>query len=415
MPVSNKSAISFVKYICLLLFCCGTVLPISVYAQKAKRQQLDQEKKSLYKEVATAQKLLQATQRNKAASTEGLLILQRQIASRESIIANIEENITLLDISITDATQKIDSLDRTLKILKEEYVGMVRQAYLTESTYNRLLFLFSAKDVNDAYKRIKYMDYYRDHRKKQLELISSSQQSLLNKLATFKAEKNEQSLLLGDAVNERSLLEKEKNVKSTMVKQLRGTEKQLKQKISQQQTALEDLNDQIRDLIKAETPAPKSTTTTTHDTNLKATPKAGKLSVAFAQNKGKLPWPVAEGIITEHFGTNPHPLLPNIEINNNGINIATPEGSSVDAIFQGTVSNILYNPSFQWAIIINHGEYYTVYAHLGVVDVAKGDEIITKQSIGTVYTDPDENKTTVHLEIWDGNTKLNPARWLAHK
>lgn len=413
MPVSNKSAISFVKYISLLLFWCGTVLPISVYAQKAKRQQLDQEKKSLYKEVATAQKLLQATQRNKAASTEGLLILQRQIAGRENIIANIEEYITLLDISITDATQKIDSLDHTLKILKQEYVDMVRQAYLTESTYNRLLFLFSAKDVNDAYKRIKYMEYYRNHRKKQLDLIGTSQRLLISKLATFKSEKNEQSLLLGDAVNERGLLEKEKNVKSTMVKQLRGTEKQLKQKISQQQTALEDLNDQIRDLIRAETPAPKSTSTT-HDTN-KATPKTGKLSVAFAQNKGKLPWPVAEGIITEHFGTNPHPLLPNIEINNNGINIATPEGSSVDAIFQGTVSNILYNPSFQWAIIINHGEYYTVYAHLGVVDVAKGDEITTKQSIGTVYTDLDENKTTVHLEIWDGNTKLNPARWLATK
>lgn len=412
MPVSNKSAISFVKYISILLFWCGTILPISVYAQKAKRQQLDQEKKSLYKEVATAQKLLQATQRNKAASTEGLLILQRQIAGRENIIANIEENITLLDISITDATQKIDSLDHTLKILKQEYTDMVRQAYLTESTYNRLLFLFSAKDINDAYKRIKYMEYYRNHRKKQLDLIGTSQRLLISKLATFKSEKNEQSQLLGDAVNERGLLEKEKKVKSTMVKQLRGTEKQLKQKISEQQTALEDLNDQIRDLIRAETPAPKPNTPTA---GLKSTPKTGKLSVAFAQNKGKLPWPVAEGIITEHFGTNPHPLLPNIEINNNGINIATPEGSSVDAIFEGTVSNILYNPSFQWAIIINHGEYYTVYAHLGVVDVAKGDEIMTKQSIGTVYTDFDENKTTVHLEIWDGNTKLNPARWLAKK
>ena len=115
-----------------------------------------------------------------------------------------------------------------------------------------------------------------------------------------------------------------------------------------------------------------------HDTKLKLTPQAGKLSAEFAQNKGKLPWPVTEGIITEHFGTNPHPLLPNIEINNNG-------------------------------------EYYTVYAHLGVVDVAKGDKLIAQQSIGTVYTDFDENKTTVHLEIWDGNTKLNPARWLARK
>lgn len=414
MHVSNKSAICLVKCLSVLLFCCGTIFPVSLYAQKAKRQQLDQEKKSLYKEVATAQKLLQATQRNKAASTEGLLILQRQIGSRESIIGNIEQEITLLDISITDATQKIDSLDRTLKILKEEYADMVRQAYLTESTYNRLMFLFSAKDVNDAYKRIKYMEYYRDHRKKQLSLITSSQQLLINQLTSFKTEKNEQSQLLGDAVKERGLLEKEKKVKTSMVVQLRSTEKQLKQKINTQQTALENLNDQIRELIRAENPTPKSNPSS-HDTKLKLTPQAGKLSAEFAQNKGKLPWPVTEGIITEHFGTNPHPLLPNIEINNNGINIATPEGSSVDAIFNGTVSNILYNPSFQWAVIVNHGEYYTVYAHLGVVDVAKGDKLIAQQSIGTVYTDFDENKTTVHLEIWDGNTKLNPARWLARK
>lgn len=395
---------------CLLLL-LATMIALPALAQKAKRQQLDLEKKQLYQEISTAQKILQNTQRSKAVSMNDLMILQNQVQSREQIISNIEQEITLLDQSITDATQKIDSLDRTLVVLKQEYADMVRQAYLTESTYNRLLFLFAAKDMNDAYKRIKYMEYYRDHRKKQLTQIAQSQQLLANKLNSFKTEKNEQSKLLGDVLQERNLLAREQKVKNTMVQQLRSTEKQLKQRLNEQQTALEDLNDQIRDLIRLET---RNHPIAADNTKVnRPAPATGKLSAGFVANKGKLPWPVAEGVITQRFGANHHPLLPNIVTNNNGIDIATNKGSNVMAIFDGTVSNTLYNPSFQWAVIVKHGEYYSVYAHLSAVDVAKGEHLNAQQVIGTVYTDDNDNKSTVHLEIWEGSTKLNPQRWLA--
>lgn len=397
----------------VLVWCICCSCP-SLLAQRAKRNQLEIERKSLYKDIQTNRKLLQTTQSNKTTSLNELNLLQNQINSREKMINLIEQEINLLDMSITQATQHIDSLNQTLDILKHEYAEMVRQAYLTENTHTRLLFLFSAKDMNDGYKRMKYMEYYRDHRKKQLNSIKATQDSLVSKITQFKNEKNEQSELLGNSVTERNVLEQEKSVKNKILIRLKSTEQELKSKVEEQKQALTQLNDEINALIAAENKA-VTTNNTTERPTYKRTPEMAKLSEKFEKNKGKLPWPVEEGVVTARFGTNPHPVLANISVINNGINIATAEGNPVRAIFGGKVSNVLFNPTFQWAVIVKHGDFYTVYAQLASVDVVKGEEISIKQNIGTAYTNAEEEKTEMHFEIWELNNKLNPAVWLSKR
>ena len=157
----------------------------------------------------------------------------------------------------------------------------------------------------------------------------------------------------------------------------------------------------------------KTTTTEAKTVNLGLTPEMQLISKNFEGNKGKLPWPVERGTITERFGKHAHPVLRDVIIENNGIDIATAEGSAVRAVFDGEVVNIIFNPAFQKGVIIKHGEYYSVYTNIAEVTVKAGDKITTKQKIGTAWEDPEEGKTEVHLEIWKNTVILDPALWIS--
>jgi len=147
---------------------------------------------------------------------------------------------------------------------------------------------------------------------------------------------------------------------------------------------------------------------------LASTPEARALSNKFESNRGKLPWPVNKGYISKRFGKSKHPYLKYIETNNNGIDIATKKNAAVMAIFNGEVANVLFNPGFQAAVIVKHGKYFTVYGNIKEAIVKTGDKVATGQKIGVVYTDETQNKTEVHLEIWNGSKKMNPSYWVAH-
>jgi murein DD-endopeptidase MepM/ murein hydrolase activator NlpD len=137
------------------------------------------------------------------------------------------------------------------------------------------------------------------------------------------------------------------------------------------------------------------------------------ISKNFEGNKGKLPWPVERGTIVERFGKHAHPVLKDVIVENNGIDISTTDGATVRCLFDGEVVNVIFNPSFQKGVIIKHGEYYTVYTHLSSVSVSAGDKVSTKQKIGNAWEDPDEGTTEVHLEIWKGTVILDPGLWIS--
>ena len=248
---------------------------------------------------------------------------------------------------------------------------------------------------------------------------------------------------------EKKKLDDEKSKKDSALKKLSTQEKDLKKQIDKKKKDAVSLKNKIQAIIaeeikkekqraaeeaaKKEAEAKKAAekantttgTTTTPQTpvqtkekpaeqiNLGLTPEMQLISKNFSGNKGKLPWPVERGTITERFGTHPHPVLKDVMVENNGIDIATADGSLVRSIFDGEVVNVIFNPSFQKGVIIKHGEYYSVYTNLSDVTVKAGDKVTTKQKIGTAWEDPEEGKTEVHLEIWKGTVILDPALWIS--
>ena len=386
------------------------LLSLSAFGQSKK--QLEARKKQLDKEIAASQKLLKNTQSDRKASLRDLRLLQSQINSRAESVSNITQQLALLEEDMRLTDNQIDSLAALTDTLKQAYARLIRKEYVTQSTFDKLVFLFSAEDFNDAYQRYKYTRYIGEHRKAQLNRLKDVVASLEQKREKLSNDRVEQQALLGEEQAQKHALEKAKGDKDYLVSRLRKKEKELTAKISKKRKDKNALDAQIRSIIKKAT---AKATTAPSGKKIPLSPEMVKLSNKFADNKGKLPWPVGSGVITSRFGTNRHPVLKHISTTNNGLDIATKSGSTARAIFDGKVSNIINNPSFKTAVIVKHGNYFTVYANLSSVVVKQGDKIKVGQPLGMVYTDPDDKKTEVHLEVWQGGNKLNPERWIKRR
>lgn len=221
--------------------------------------------------------------------------------------------------------------------------------------------------------------------------------------------------MLGSQENEKKSLVSEKSEKEQILGEFQNKEKQLKKELDKKKKDAEKLQLAIQRMIEDELkkaqakakvdgkPEPKT---------LALTPEAKELSNSFSSNKGKLPWPVIKGIIAEHFGEHPHPSMPSVLVKNNGIDIATSKGSLARAVFDGEVTYIGSIPSYGKIVMVRHGEFLSVYANLSEVYVSPGDKVKTKQNIGNIIYDEDDSKTQIHLEIWKGQTRLDPEEWI---
>ena len=225
-------------------------------------------------------------------------------------------------------------------------------------------------------------------------------------------EKNKKTKALVDTQSEKKQLDLEKEQQQSLVNELSKKEKQLKTELQTKEQQAKVLDAQIRKIIEEEIRKAKEAAASTGTPSFSMTPEQKELAENFTTNKGTLPWPVERGVITERFGKQKHPVLPGILTYNNGIKITTEKGASTRAIFDGTVSRILNIPGAGKAIIVSHGDYFSVYSNLSDVYVTAGQSLKTKQEIGLVSTNPNTNETITELQIWKGNKKLNPAQWL---
>jgi len=432
--------ISIILILMLLIAQTGTT-----YAQKKNKskgtkseskESLQAKRDRLLEEIQLNKQILEKTQKDKTNNLNVVKSLQNQIHIREEMINEYQAEINNLESNIHDNTRTLTHLNNHLDDLKQEYAKILRNTYKTNSSYNRLMFLFSAKSFNDAYKRFLYLKQYAKHRERQVRLISNTTNSISNKMKTLSEQKEDKSSLLIEQTHEKDHLEDQKKDKDKMVSVLKSQENKLRKDIKTKQSKAKQLNATIENIIKKEIEAArkkaeedrkklaeikekgssittksevKSTSTSKATPTL--TPEAAALSVSFSNNHGSLPWPVEKGVITEYFGSHPHPALDGVTTNNNGVDINTEKGSHVRAIFDGVVSSVVSNPSFQNAVIIKHGEYFTVYSNIINVNVKAGDNVKTKQKIGSAYTDTNGD-TEIHLEIWRGTTKLNPSSWI---
>jgi septal ring factor EnvC (AmiA/AmiB activator) len=385
-----------------------------VYAQDDKTR-LENDKKKIEEEIKYNSKLLDETKKSQETTLNQLVVIKKQISTRERLIMNINAEIKAVNEEIEKNNQTLKDLNDDLAKLKEEYAAMIYYAHKNRSSYDKLMFIFSSSDFNQAYKRLKYFQQYSAYRKTQVLLIEETQAEIKQKLTDLENLKLAKVDLLRSFETERSKLNAEKNQQSKTITDLNKKEKELLATIKEKEKAARKLQKEIEKIIAEEINAASKKTGTTKSGSYDLTPGEVKLSADFTLNKGGLPWPLERGIVSGTFGEHPHPVLKNVITKNNGIDILTDKDAKARAIFEGEVTRVMSIPNYNYVIMIRHGEFLSVYSNLSEVFVQKGDKVTTKQDIGNIHTDSKDNKTELHFELWQGKTLLNPQLWLAEE
>jgi septal ring factor EnvC (AmiA/AmiB activator) len=385
------------------------------FAQKQTKKDLENKKKQIQKEIDYTNQLLAETKKNKKRSLTELVALNKKISQREELIANINSQIYLLDKEIKENNESIKGLQNDLVKLKAEYAKMIYYAYKNQDGYNRLVFIFASKDFEQAYMRLKYLQQYSDFRHRQAEKITNTRKSLNEKVQELEAKKTDKRVLLTGEESEKKNLTSEKGEKEQVFTQLQEQESKLKKDLEKKKKDAQNLQQAIQRAIQKELEKAQNEAATKNKPKpqkIVLTPETQKLSNSFASNKAKLPWPVVKGIISERFGVHPHPLMPDIDINNNGVDITTNSGALARSVFNGEVTAVGSMPGAGQFVIIRHGEFLTIYANLKDVYVKTGDAVTTKQNIGSILYDEEDNKTVLQFQIWKGQAKLDPEGWI---
>lgn len=371
--------------------------------------ELQKKKQEAENEIKYTTKLLSEVQKNQKLSLNRLQLLNRQIEQRNAVISAINSEINLYQQLIDNNTLAIRIMTDDIKELKKEYAELIRSAYRNRNAYDQVLFLLSAENANQAYRRYLYMRHYTTFRQGQAEIIEAIQEVLNIKAENLEQQKLIKIQLVSDTKKEAQQLSQEKTQKNSEVQKLQKEQQDLRKKLQQQREIEQRLEREIQKIIEEEGRKSKAAGTT----GFSLTPEQKLVGDNFAQNKKRLPWPVERGVVTEHFGINQHPVLANVQTRNNGISITTEAGAKVRAIFNGEVSRIFGIAGGNTAVIIRHGKYLTVYSNLREATVKMGDKVNTKQTIGTVYTDAEDgNKSILKFQIWLENQKLNPEEWI---
>ena len=380
-----------------------------------EKESLKKERDKISGEISFTNKLLEETRQNRSKMEGELGLLNKKIRLREDLINSIKKEVRLYNRQIERNREQIAILESELGELKNRYADLVRLAHRTNRTQDRLMFIFAAEDFIQAVRRIRYFRQLADIRKKQVEGIESTKQRLIGL--------NQE---LDDAIGSKNqTLEQEQGAKQDLsqdlsrqketVSSLKSEERGLLKTLKKQEKQREKVNKEIQRIIEAEIRASKED----NKGVFSLTPEAAALSADFEKNRGKLPWPVERGVITQKFGDNPHPVLAGIMVPNNGVNIATNQNAQIRAVFDGTISGVFSIPGAGKNIIINHGGYRSVYSNMKEVFVTKGQTISAKEAIGLVLTDEVDGKTEAHIEIWKvsekGTVKEDPAKWITRQ
>ena len=413
--------LQFYKLIALILV---SFVSLSLGAQN--KDVLEQKKKKIEKEISLTNKLLSNAKKEKSLSLNTLGILNNKIKARNELISTLSIEISIysarvsqLKKEITINVNEISQTQKNLSKLKNDYATMLGYAYKNRNSYHRLAFVFSSSSFYQAYKRARYLQEYGNFLKTQAALIQEMEHKLQNKTNLLKetralliVERNQKTIALNKAKDLNETLLNEKTEHQELVGKLKKKEQKLKQEIQKKKSIAQQLDKQISKIIAEEIKKARAKTSPTNTKEIGLTPEQQKLSLNFQANKTKLPWPVERGVLVEGFGVQAHPILKGIETFNNGVKISTTVLAEARAVFNGKVSRIISIPGAGKAVIISHGEYFTVYSNLSDVFVKVNQTVETKTPLGLVITNGKTKETILELQLWNGNEKLDPAQWL---
>jgi len=402
------------RILTLLVLTLCVCLP--ALGQKSNMKQLESQRAQLEKDIAVINRQLAQNAKNSSAAMNNLSLVRSKISAREKLIAGYDQTLRLLTDSIHVVQAEINRLQARHDTLSLYYGRLIRGAYKNRDSRIWYMYVLSSENVGQAFRRFGYLRGLSAEMSDQALKIRETSASLEVEKERLSELKTEADQMRRKVVQERTSLQSEESEQNRLVAQLNKDRKKYQKQLQEKSRQKEALNRKIADLIRKEQEAAakkaggkdkgrakagSKTTSTEIDT---------KLSNEFASNKGRLPWPV-EGAIVEQFGKHKHPVYQNVDLpQNNGVTLAVKQGTQAKAVFNGKVTQIVVLPGYNQCVLVNHGEYFTLYCKLKSVSVKAGEKVTTGQVVGTVDTIGGEDQ--FHFELWKGSTPQNPENWL---
>ncbi len=386
------------------------ILMLTISSNCQTVESLEKKIASIQKDIKLAEKLLKETSKNKEATINQVTLLQTQINQRESLIKTYQSQVNALNKAIQKNKNGIASAKKDLALFQKEYANLLMIAYRNKGKTNNLMFVFSSEDFNQAMRRMRYIQELNDLVKEKIEEIKNTQEKINNQLNKNESNKKEIEKVLAKEKEERASLVNDRDKLNKDLASLKKKETQIQKEIKTKEEETKKLKKQIEKIIAEEIRKAKEREEQAKKNNTNSVDY--NLSNNFAQNKGKLPYPVEQGIITGKYGLSPHPTQPKVTVNNNGVDISTTRGTKARTVFEGEVCFVTSQGSNN-AILIRHGLYFTLYSNIEKVFVKVGDKVTTGQEIGRIHTNVSDGKTILHFEIWQENkTTVNPSLWI---
>jgi len=382
------------------------------FGQSKKQQQLESKRQAILKEITEINSLLSD---NKSETTSLLTKIEDvnlKIKVRKKLIQINNQQANLLTREIKDNRQKIDALEDDLAMRKKDYAAMVVKSYKNKATQSKLMFLLSADNFQQAYKRYNYMKQYKRYQKNQADSIVSKTEKLVVLNESLLLKKDNKVKLISENKKVQQALQKEKNSQKELIATLKKDESKYKKEIARKQKESNKIDRQIEKVIRdAIARSNKKAGKKSSSKTFALTPEAKALANSFTANKGKLPWPVKTGRVVLKFGKQPHKTVGGIYTNCSGVKIITTKDSDVKAVFDGTVYQIQKIKGSNPAVYIRHGNYLTIYSNLKNIYVKKGDKVTTNTPIGKIGANI-EGKNILSFFVFKDGNKLNPAQWI---
>lgn len=387
----------------------------SVKAQKSKAR-LEREKKARQRKIEQTNRILSRVEKQKKASLGQLNAINQQIKNREQAIANINEELQIIQRDYNQILGVKANLQADYENIKKEYAAMVYAASKAGSL-SKVMFLFSAETFNTFFRRLNYLKQYAKARREQVNKMKAIQADLSVQQELLAAKRQEKEALLQEEVKENTQLVGLRVKELTVVKELAGRERELQRELESQRRAYQKIERMIADLVRRE--IRKSIAKTGREVvvsnveKIPMTPEVELISKTFSGTRRNMVWPVNSGFISSRFGRHQHPVLKGVYVDNLGVDIQTNENEKVRAVFDGEVGFVASVPGMNGKIVtIRHGNYFTVYSNLAEVSVRTEQKVKAREVIGRVYTDGN-GVSVVQFQIWKDNQRLDPEDWLA--
>ena len=388
------------KYILTLVL--STCLLVPAWSESVK--ELQRKQKKLQAEIEQTNKMLKQTKKDESATMNKLQLLNQNIKTQKKLIHTLDNEITALNREMTRLSNTRDSLQVVLERYKGDYAQMVKQSHYARMQQSPLLFLLASDSFQQLARRTRYLQEFAHFRQEQVRRIENTQAEIDTQNELLETNKADKQAALSSRKREQANLQRDERKQKNMLSQLKSKEKDLNKQIKQKQKKVDELNRKIDDIVRKQTEKASKTSLT----------KEQKLIAGgFEANKGRLPWPVEKGMISGHFGKQQHPVYSQVTMDNKGIYLQTTAGTKARAVYKGEVTSC-FMVGGTYAVIVQHGNYRTVYSNLSKLSVKQGDKVDTKQAIGTIFTDPEQDqKTELYFQIYKDKNIQNPELWIA--